>query len=156
MGIVRGFMMDIVQSSSVKKKAIGFTLFLVIFGIAAVEADGQDFIFQFKNPGFGGHPSNYYYFINSAEAQKPEFERDAVDIHRRSPLEDFQRTLQRQLLSQLSRDLTRGDSQIDFTQDGIYDLGDFHIEVISGLDIITIEIRDMLSGERTQVEIPRF
>lgn len=138
------------------KKARFISLFLLLLGFATAESEAQDFIFQFKNPGFGGHPSNYYYFMNMAETQKPDFEIDEVDRFRRSPLEDFQRTIQRQILSQLSRDLTRGDQQIDFTKDGVYDLGDFIITVTSELDIISIEIQDMLSGERTQVEIPRF
>ncbi len=141
-----------IQAQGVK----GLLLLLLLPAFSLSAADAQEFRFQFQNPGFGGHPSNYYYFMQSAEAQKPDFRTEEEDRFRRSPLDDFQRTMQRQVLSQLSRDLTRGDGQIDFTKDGVYDLGDFLITVSSELDIISIEIQDMLSGERTHVEVPRF
>lgn len=132
---------------------------IVILGVAlaaAPEADAQAFKFSFKNPGFGGHPSNSHYFFQSAESQKPDFGTPQSGATR-SPIDDFQRNLQRQMLSQLSRQLVRGDlAEIDLSQEGVIDLGDFSIQVMPGLDNITIEILDQLSGERTQVEIPRF
>lgn len=128
----------------------------VLTGFATNDAYAQNFKFQFKNPGFGGHPSNFHYFINTAEAQKGDFEEESSPF-RRDPLSDFQQTMQRQMLSQLSRNLVRGEFEgIDLSQEGVYDLGDFTVEVIPGLDKISIQIMDQLSGERTQVEIPRF
>ncbi len=116
----------------------------------------QNFTFQFKNPGFGGNPNNFHYFMQTAEAQKKDFG-DETDRFRRDPLRDFQQTMQRQLLSQISRNLVRGELEgIDLSSEGFYNLGDFSIEVIDGLDNITVEIIDQLSGERTQIEIPRF
>lgn len=116
----------------------------------------QNFTFQFKNPGFGGNPNNFHYFMQTAEAQKKDFGEES-DRFRRDPLRDFQQTMQRQMLSQLSRNLIRGEFEgIDLSSEGFYNLGDFSIEVVDGLDHISIEIIDQLSGERTQIEIPRF
>ncbi len=130
---------------------------MVCYFLIPNHAEAQDFRFQFKNPGFGGHPSNVQYFMNTAEAQKRDFEGDEADRFRRDPMQDFQQNFQRQMLSQLSRDLVRGEfSGVDLSSEGVYDLGDFTIEVMPGLDEIAIEITDQLSGERTQVEIPRF
>lgn len=131
-------------------------VYLGLLVATPADADAQSFKFSFKNPGFGGHPSNSHYFMQSAEMQKPKFD-TAQSSTARSPIDDFQRNLQRQMLSQLSRQLVRGDlSEIDLTQEGVIDLGDFSIQVMPGLDNITIEILDQVSGERTQVEIPRF
>lgn len=143
---------EIMQAQWIK----GFLLLFLLPAFSFSDADAQEFRFEFKNPGFGGNPNNYYYFMNSAEEQKPDFSAEEEDRFSRSALDDFERTMQRQVLSQLSRDLTRGDNQIDFTKDGTYDLGDFLITVSSELDIVNIEIEDLVSGERTQVEIPRF
>lgn len=129
---------------------------MVLTGISANDTEAQSFTFQFKNPGFGGHPNNFHYFMNTAEVQKGDFKEEESRF-RRDPIQDFQQNMQRQMLSQLSRNLVRGEFDgIDLSQEGVYDLGDFTVEVVPGLDQINIQITDQLSGERTQVEIPRF
>ena len=136
-------------------RSITFSIFLTVMSIGSTHA--QNFTFEFKNPGFGGHPSNFQYFMQTANSQKPDFsDSDETSGFRRDPLQDFERTLERQILSQISRELTIGDSQVDFSEDGTYELGDYQIEVRSQLDVINVSIRDLLSGESTQVQIPRF
>jgi len=140
--------------------------FLLLMGAVAVtgacilstdDVQAQKFRHQFLNPAFGGHPNNYHFLITSAERQKRDFSDGTVDQFRRNPMDDFQQTMQRQMLSQLSRQLVRGDGRdFDFSKEGIYDLGDFMIHVTPGLDVISIEIVDELSGDRTHVEVPRF
>ncbi len=133
------------------------SVLVLVVALLAGSAGAQNFTFQFKNPGFGGHPNNFQYFMQTAEAQKKEFREEGTDRFRRDPLQDFQQTMQRQMLSQLSRNLVRGEFEgVDLSSEGLYDLGDFTIEVIPGLDEISIEIIDQISGERTQVQIPRF
>lgn len=134
-----------------------FVFFLFQFFGFPAAANAQNFTFHFNNPAFGGHPGNSQYFIRMAELQKSDYSEESVDRFQRNPLNDFQRTMQRQLLSQLSRQLVSGEvGGLDLSTEGIYDLGDFTVEVVPGLDLITIEILDLISGERTQVEIPRF
>lgn len=134
------------------------TIVVLAAFVAAGSVKAQSFSFQFQNPSFGGNPNNFHYLMQSAEAQKPDFsDDDEPASFRRNPLEDFQQNLQRQLLSQLSRQMAGGTiGDLDLTQAGMYDLGDFTIEIIDGLDMITVEISDQTTGERTQVEIPRF
>ena len=119
-------------------------------------AAAQEFVYQPTNPAFGGSPLNYSWMLSSANAQK-RFEDDTVDRFRRDPLADFESSLQRQILSQLSRELVRerfGD--IDLTQEGTFDLGDFVIEVIPGLEGINIRIFNRLTGEESVVTVPAF
>ncbi len=147
-------------TSVIKEYCLKFIAGFAIFAMSmpSSSAVSQDFTHEFSNPAFGGHPNNFQYFMQSAELQKSDFS-DADDdpLRRRDPLQDFQQTMQRQLLSQLSRELVSGDmGDFDFTEEGVYDLGDFSIQVTPGLDVITIDIIDELSGDQTQVEIPRF
>ena len=122
--------------------------------------EAQNFVHEFSSPSFGGHPNNASWILNITETQKESWytrDEDEAARFRRDPLADFGQNLQRQMLSQLSRELVRGElSEIDLSEEGRFDLGDFVIEVTPGLDMINIEVRDQISGESTQVEIPRF
>lgn len=125
---------------------------LVLFTSIPVAA--QQLVYQPVNPNFGGNYLNYSGLLSSAQSQnlyqdggRPGFERN--------PLADFEQSLQRQILSQLSREIVSDRfGGIDFTQEGRYELGDFIIEVTPGLNGLNIAIFNLLTGDESVVTVP--
>ncbi|MFK7932758.1 MAG: curli assembly protein CsgF, partial [Saprospiraceae bacterium] len=68
-------------------------------------ATAQDFVYKPTNPAFGGDTFNYNWLLSSAEAQNSIDDPDFVARNSGSTLDDFAESLNRNLLSQLSRTL---------------------------------------------------
>ena len=117
----------------------------------------QQFVYKPKNPFFGGDTFNYQQMIASAQAQNIYTADNGQDLFNEDPLADFQNNINRQILSQLTRSLTSGifgeDGQL---QDGTYEIGDYQIEISSGIEGIDISILDILNGGTTVVTVPYF
>jgi curli production assembly/transport component CsgF len=114
----------------------------------------QQLVYQPINPSFGGNPLNGNWLLSSAQLQDnttdPSLTEQAQD-----PFADFQNNLNRSILSQLSRNLTNqifGES--GEIQEGLFQLGDFSIEVIEALDGVQITIFDLLTGNETVILVP--
>ena len=119
------------------------------------EARAQQFVYQPKNPAFGGNYLNYSWLMSSAQAQKDE--EDRTSSFSRDPLADFQDSLQRQILSALSRELIYNRfGDLDLTREGRFDLGDYIVEIIPGLDGTSIKIFSVLTGDESVVTIPSY
>ena len=125
--------------------------------LAPSAASAQQLVYRPTNPAFGGSPLNYQWLNSSAQTQNA-FKPKGRSSFRRDPLADFESTLQRQILSQLSRELiaNRFGDDLDLTQEGLFDLGEFTVEVIPGLDGTAIRIFNELTGDETTVTIPTF
>lgn len=140
------------------KRSVCACVFLVavalLGGVEPVQA--QQMVYRPLNPAFGGNPQNYHWMLSSAQAQKDQ--PDALSGLQRDPLSDFTQGLQRQVLSALSRELifNRFGSQIDLTQEGRFDLGDFIIEIMPGLTGVDIRVTNVLSGDQSLITIPNF
>lgn len=124
--------------------------------MACPQAAGQDLVYQPRNPAFGGSPLNYQWMLNSAQVQNAYEDDD--DRFDEDPLDDFQESLQRRILSELSRELVqnRFGDDLDLTQEGRFDLGDFVIEITPGIDGVAIRIFNVLTGAESTVTIPTF
>ena len=123
--------------------------------LALGTAHGQDLIYTPTNPAFGGSPVNYQWMLNSANAQNA-FKQER-DPFQRDPLGDFEQSLQRQILSQLSRELvTERFGNLDLTQEGRFDIGEFIVDVTPGLDGINIKVFNKLTGDESTITIPNF
>ncbi len=125
----------------------------VAFVAVAPPAHAQQLVYRPTNPAFGGSPLNYNWMLQSAQLQNAFEEEGGATA--RDPLADFETNLQRQILNQLSRELISdrfGD--LDLTQPGTFNLGDFQIEIIPGLDGVSIRLFNLLTGEETVVTIP--
>lgn len=115
-------------------------------------------IYEPKNPAFGGNPANYSWLKNSAQTQNQHEEtRDARLA--RDPLQDFQASLQRQVLSQLTRDIVR--RQFDLEEGEVMDesrfeFGEFTIDLQPGVDGVTVLISNIMTGEETSITVPSF
>ncbi len=128
----------------------------LLCGAAAAPA-AQQLVYQPTNPAFGGSPLNYSWLLSSAQAQNDFQDQSAANRFNRSPLSDFNNTLQRQILNQLSRELiTTRFGDLNLAEPGTFDFGDFTLEVVPGLDGVTIRIFNILTGEETTVTIPNL
>lgn len=112
----------------------------------------QDFVYRPKNPAFGGDTFNYQWMLSSAQAQNSLEEDDGG----RDPLEDFQTSLNRQILSQLSRQLVNAQFGEDGLTEGTFVVEDFQVQVTPTTDGISIVILDFATGNQTSIVIPFF
>lgn len=127
-------------------------LFLLVASLQA-----QDLVYQPKNPAFGGNPGNYSWLKNSADTQNLFEEDGTSSSFQRDPLEDFKNSLQRQVLSQLTRDLVlRQFGEGEEIQESRFEFGEFVIEIIPGLDGVQLRIFNTLTGDETSITIPNF
>lgn len=114
----------------------------------------QQLIYQPINPSFGGNPLNGNWLLSSAQLQDNTTDPASTD-QAQDPFADFQNNLNRSILSQLSRNLTNqlfGEG--GELQEGLFQLGDFSIEVIETLDGVQITIFDLLTGNETVILVP--
>ena len=134
-----------------------FTLFIVFFFVAG-KTYAQDLVYTPKNPAFGGNPYNYSWLMSSAQAQNDikEAGADPYSMYQTDPLKDFSESLNRQILSQLSRQIVAKQFGEDALSAGTYILGDYQIEVGDQADGLNITIVDNKTGSQTTVSVPYF
>lgn len=131
-------------------------IILVLGGIG--DLYGQDFVYNAKNPAFGGNPYNYTWLMNSAQAQN-DIKETATGIssnYKTNPVNDFAESLNRQILSQLSRQIVSRQFGEDSLKSGTYILGDYQIEIGDQSNGLNISILDNKTGSTTTVSVPFF
>jgi curli production assembly/transport component CsgF len=130
-------------------------LLVIIFTITcSIEISAQELVYQPINPSFGGSPLNGNWLLSSAQLQDNTTDPAATE-QAQDPFADFQSNLNRSILSQLSRSLTNqlfGEG--GELQEGLFQLGDFNIEVLETLDGVQITIFDLLTGNETVILVP--
>jgi curli production assembly/transport component CsgF len=132
-------------------------LLIGIFLTVAGRTYGQDFVYTPKNPAFGGNPYNYSWLLSSAQAQNKIKEASSNPLSTTAdPLKDFAQSLNRQILSQLSRQIVSKQFGEDALKSGTYILGDYQIEVGDQSDGINVTILDNKTGSQTTVSVPFF
>ena len=133
--------------------------FIAILLLTCAGAMAQDFVYTPKNPAFGGNPYNYSWMMSSAQAQDtykaPETPGSQMGITR-DPAQDFAESLNRQILSRLSREIVTRQFGEEALDEGTYVLGDYMIEIGNASDGININIVDNKTGATTQVSVPFF
>ncbi len=120
--------------------------------------DAQDFVFTPKNPAFGGSYLNYNWMLASAQAQDTYKAPSSSDqfSYSRDPAQDFAESLNRQILSRLSREIVSRQFGEEALEEGSYVLGDYHIDIGNTSEGINITIVDNESGSTTSVSVPYF
>ena len=126
---------------------------------AAGAAQAQTFIYRPINPAFGGNTFNYQWLLSSAQAQDrtkdPAQRTTATTRQTTSTLDDFSASLQRQLLSRITRDLLDQQFSESTLKEGTYQFGDFQVTITNASDGVLIRIVDGKGGETT-VTVPYF
>jgi len=131
-------------------------LFLVLLAFVAALSNASELLYVPQNPAFGGNPINGSYLLSRASAQN-NF-KDPNAFSSRDPLENFQDTLTRQVLNQISRRvLDQAFGQGELEAGGLFSYGDFQIEIVTtNPDVIVLLITDTTTGDVTEIEIPVF
>ena len=124
-----------------------------------------ELVYEPLNPSFGGNPLNGSFLLSKANAQNAH----SAPLNERDYDERLQDSLERAYINRIVREITDiafGEEQVDengnpvdsiFDQDSLFVSGDFQVELItSNPDSIVVNITNLLTGEITVVEIPRF
>ena len=130
---------------------------IMILGTVGI-AKSQDFVFKFNNPMFGGGDTfMYQQLLSSAQAQNLyQDEGDDFDPFSSDPLDDFAEDLNRQILSQLSREIISDQFGDQGLQEGTYVLGNYQIEIGNTSQGLSVTILDQSTGNQTNIIIPYF
>jgi curli production assembly/transport component CsgF len=135
-------------------------LFLGIIILFCGQSAAQDFTYTPKNPAFGGNPYNYSWLLSSAQAQDTykaaADDSDPYSYYGSNPVDDFAESLNRQILSQLSRQIVAKQFGEDALAEGTYVLGDYQIDIGNASGGLNITIVDNTTGATTTVTVPYF
>lgn len=124
---------------------------IVIFFITGITFS-QQLVYKPVNPAFGGDTFNHQWLLAAANAQN-SFKDPEADDKQKSEIESFAESLNRQLLSQISRSLLT--SQLgEGLQEGTFNFGTLAIEIYETGEGMVINILDTTTGEETQIIVP--
>jgi curli production assembly/transport component CsgF len=138
---------------------------LLLLAIGGRQAMAQDFVYEPKNPSFGGgNTFNYSWLLSSAQAQNTIAEpasSAASNPFQIDPLRQFEQNLNQQILNQLAQRLIGNQfggsgSQGQGLQEGSYSVGAYQINVVPGSNGFSVQITDTNTGNQTTVTIPYF
>lgn len=134
------------------------TLFIVFFFVAG-KTYAQDLVYTPKNPAFGGNPYNYSWLLSSAQAQndiKDPTSSLGFSSQTTDPMADFASSLNRQILSELSRQIVAKQFGENGLKAGKYAMGDYQIDVSDTSSGLQVTIQDTKNGSQTSVTVPYF
>jgi len=135
-----------------KIKLFGIVVCLFLFGGANVFA--SELIHTPINPSFvGGNPYNGQYLLNSA-IQQNNHEESA--LQEKTPLDQFKSSLQQNLLYAITSKLTQEMYGEEGFKPGHYTYAGMDVDVVGGLDGVTITITDTANGGTTTVTVPNY
>jgi curli production assembly/transport component CsgF len=136
-----------------------------LIAAASFSASASDLIYTPINPSFGGSPLNGSFLLNKANSQNTH----SAPTNERTYADRLQESLERAYINRIIREIT--DLAFDevtldadgnpipsiFDDNSIFVSGNFQVELItSNPDSLVVEITDIVTGEITIVEIPRF
>lgn len=131
-------------------------LIVISFIMTATAVLAQQLVYKPINPAFGGDTFNYQWLMSSASAQN-QFDEGTnrfSGLGNNNSLDSFTDSLNRQILSELSRKLFGdkfGDGDL---QPGTYIFGSIYLEVIQTGQGLLISILNTDTGEQSEIVIP--
>lgn len=114
---------------------------------------GQQLNYEPVNPNFGGSYLNYSWLLSSANAQNPFDDQDMSSGLDNSPLSNFEDSIKRQILNQLTRGMFgngTGEGGIG-TEPGTYEIGGLVITIDETRTGSILTIIDSQTGEYTEI-----
>lgn len=132
------------------KTLIAFVALLLM--LCSFKVKSQDLVYRPINPAFGGDTFNYQWLMSSAQAQN-KFDSPSGGFSK-NPLDDFEASLNRQILNELSRKLITqifGEGEIE---DGSFTFGTLQVTITSELEGVNITILNNSDGSQTSITIP--
>ncbi|MFD2785232.1 curli production assembly/transport component CsgF [Hymenobacter rubripertinctus] len=121
----------------------------------------QDFVYEPKNPAFGGgNTFNYSWLLSSAQSQNAIADPAAATSNpfQQDPIKQFEQNLNQQILGQLAQKLVGNQfgSAGQGLQAGNYNVGSYQINVVPSSGGFSIQITDTNTGNQTTVTVPYF
>ncbi|MFC6222055.1 curli production assembly/transport component CsgF [Hymenobacter artigasi] len=131
------------------------SLFLALF-LTGRASKAQDFVYEPKNPSFGGgNTFNYTWLLSSAQAQNSIPDPASTSAGTPTdPLANFANNLNQQVLSQLSNRLIASQFGSGAIRPGSYTVGNYQIQVTPGANGISVQVTDSSTGNQTTITIP--
>jgi len=134
-----------------------FIITLFLFSILSSTSLSQEFVFNPINPSFvGGNPFNAQWLLSEATAQNTMEEEREQESYLRDPIEDFEESIKRQILNQITRNLFEDSFGEESLKEGRYEFGDFLVDVSPTNEGLLIYILDNSTGGETSILIPYF
>jgi curli production assembly/transport component CsgF len=130
---------------------------IIFFVLCSQVVFGQQLIYRPVNPAFGGDTFNYQWLMSSAQAQN-KLEDGAADRFSTNPLDDFEGSLNRQILNQLSRGLISNIFGEDGAslQEGTFEFGNLQIEITYETEGVNVSIVNNSDGSQTSILVPYY
>ncbi|MEN4760035.1 curli assembly protein CsgF [Chryseobacterium sp. C39-AII1] len=134
-----------------------FTL-LLLFITGMFLGKSQQLVYKPINPAFGGDTFNYQWLLSSANAQNQFDSKDSYSdlLGNLNSIDSFSQSLNRQILSELSRKLFQdqfGDGES--IQPGNYLFGSLYLQVTNTSQGLLINILDTGTGDQSEIVIPK-
>ncbi|WP_160139304.1 curli production assembly/transport component CsgF [Chryseobacterium sp. c4a] len=132
-------------------------IILLIFVAGIFLGKSQQLVYKPINPAFGGDTFNYQWLLSSANAQNQFDQKNDYSnlLDKVNSLDSFTQSLNRQILSELSRklfDQQFGDGKI---QPGNYLFGSLYLQVTNTNQGLLINILDTSTGDQSEIVIPK-
>jgi curli production assembly/transport component CsgF len=126
---------------------------MLVLGSSTVKA--QDFVYEPKNPAFGGgNTFNYSWLLSSAQAQTTIVDPATTATTTQDPLAAFTANLNQQVLAQLSSRLITSQFGQGAIKPGSYSVGNYQIQITPGAGGIGVQVTDTSTGNQTTITIP--
>ena len=109
----------------------------------------QQLVYHPINPAFGGDTFNYQWLLSSAQVQN-KYD-NGVKVN--SPLDNFQNSLNSQILNQISQRIVGQIFGEGNMKDGTYQYGQFKVNIQSLYDGISVTIGSS-NGNSTNIKVP--
>lgn len=131
------------------------TLFcLLLGGLLPRLVAAQDFVYEPKNPSFGGgNTFNYSWLLSSATSQNTTVD-PAQAAAQTDGLNQFATNLNQQVLQQLTSRLISSQFGSGSIRPGTYTVGSYQVQVTQGGTGVVIVVTDTGTGNQTTVTIP--
>jgi curli production assembly/transport component CsgF len=129
---------------------------LAILLLCGRTALAQDFVYEPKNPAFGGgNTFNYSWLLSSAQAQNTILDpASTAATTAADPLASFTANLNQQVLAQLSSRLIASQFGQGAIKAGSYSVGNYQIQITPGAAGISVQVTDTSTGNQTTITIP--
>lgn len=130
-------------------------LLSVIFFLGFFLAKSQQLVYKPINPAFGGDTFNYQWLLSSASAQNQFDNKDSSLTGNSGSLTNFTDSLNRQVLSELSRKLFQDQFGTTGVQPGNYMFGSLYLQITNTAQGMMISILDTNTGEQSEIVVPK-
>ncbi|NYT24147.1 curli assembly protein CsgF [Alcaligenaceae bacterium] len=128
-------------------------------GLASGPSMASELVYYPLNPSFGGSPLNGPVLLNSAQAQNkytdPSVDASRSSLTAKTPLQQFNETLERSILNRLAANASAAISGPGFgLQPGTVETGNFIINIIDmGGGMLRVTTTDKTNGTSSSFEV---